>query len=76
MAARVIAFPARRPTDREAMIERIRAYVAQSWADPAASRLPDAAPPVSGPREDEILQLLRRIDRRLARLTTVQGTPP
>lgn len=69
MAAQLIPFPAARPTDRQALlIERIRALAAATWDDPAASRPPDVAPPATRHREDEILQLLRRIDRRLAKL--------
>jgi hypothetical protein len=69
----VIPFPTRPPTDRkQALIDLIRAYAAQSWADPAAAPSPPIAPPAAH-REDEILKLLRRIDRRLARLGAVSG---
>lgn len=71
MPACVIPFPARRPTDRQAQIDLIRAFVAQSWADPEAPRRPPVDGPAPGLREDEILKLLRRIDRRLAKMATV-----
>jgi hypothetical protein len=73
MAACVIPFPTRPPTDRkQALIDLIRDCAMQSWSDPAAAPSPPIAPPAAH-REDEILKLLRRIDRRLARLGAVSG---
>lgn len=68
----VIPFPARRTSDKQALIDLIRTYAAQSWSDPAAPQSPPIAPPAAR-REEEILKLLRRIDRRLAHLGVPHG---
>jgi hypothetical protein len=69
MAACVIPFPARRPAAAPSKYDFIKDLVKEAFL---------STPPAPAPtnREDEILKLLRRIDRRLAHLTTVQGTPP
>ncbi len=77
MTANVIPFsPTRRPPAKPEWVERIRAYAMQTWTAPTAPGGLPVAPAVPAPREEEILQLLRRIDRRLARLTTVRESTP
>lgn len=71
MMACVIPFPAVRQERQEVdpyalFAERLRKILASEAADPAPS-----GPPSAPRREEEILKLLRRIDRRLAKMANV-----
>ncbi len=75
MAACVIPFPAGRQArpevDRYAVFQaRLKEIFASDAAEPVL-----IGPPPAPRREEEILKLLRRIDRRLAKMTTDQGAP-
>lgn len=63
MAACVIPFPARRPAADKSRYDCIKEVIAQAML---------SATPAPAQREDEILKLLRRIDRQLARMATAR----
>jgi hypothetical protein len=63
MPACIIPFPSRRPAADKTRYDLIKDVIAQA--------LLSAAPARPG-REDEIINLLRRIDRRLAKIATAQ----
>ena len=63
MAACVIPFPARRPAADKSRYDFIKEVIAQAVL---------SATPAPAQREDEILKLLRRIDRQLAKMATAR----
>lgn len=63
MPACIIPFPSRRPAADKTRYDFLKDAVAQALL---------SATPARPGREDEILNLLRRIDRRLAKMATAQ----
>lgn len=63
MPACVIPFPSRRPAADKSRYDLIKDVVAQALR---------SATPERPSHDDEILKLLRRIDRRLAKMATAQ----
>jgi len=64
----VIPFPARRPAAKKTDYSFLNAYIHQWMAAEDATEEPNKPVLTSKTPEDEILKMLRRIDKRLAKM--------